>query len=57
MAVTVYRSTDTGAPALYTDSAGSLITILDACLVNGYGSQPPQARLKHLPALIKPRIV
>ncbi len=40
MAVTVYRSTDTGAPALYTDSAGSLITILDACLVNGYGSQP-----------------
>ncbi len=40
MTVTVYRSTDTGAPALYTDSAGSLISILDACLVDGYGSQP-----------------
>lgn len=35
---TIYRSTDTSAPAL-TGTAGSLIALLDACLVNGYGSQ------------------
>ena len=32
---TVYRSTDTDAPVL-TGIAGSLIAVLDACLVNGY---------------------
>ncbi len=37
--VTVYRSTDTGAPQL-TPTAGSLKTILKACLVEGYGNQP-----------------
>lgn len=34
---TLYRSTDVGAPIL-TGSVGSLIALLDACLVNGYGS-------------------
>ena len=37
--VTVYRSTDTNAPQL-TKTAGSLKTVLKACLVEGYGSQP-----------------
>ena len=36
--VTVYRSSDASAPSL-TGQAGGLITVLDACLVNGYGSQ------------------
>jgi len=35
---TIYRSTDTSAPVL-TGQTGSLITLLDACLVNGYGSK------------------
>lgn len=39
MAVTVYRSSDASAPGAYGASTGSLITILDACLVNGYGSK------------------
>jgi hypothetical protein len=34
----VYRSTDASAPSL-TGNAGSLITVLDACLINGYGTQ------------------
>jgi hypothetical protein len=34
-----YRSDDAGAPAL-TGQAGTLIAVLDACLVNGYGSKP-----------------
>ena len=38
MAVTVYRSTDAGAPLL-TNSNGSLIAVLKACLVDGYGSK------------------
>ena len=33
--VTVYRSTDSSAPTL-TGAAGSLLGVLDACLVNGY---------------------
>lgn len=37
MTVRFYRSTDVGAPQ-NTNAAGSLIAILDACLVNGYGS-------------------
>ncbi|KAJ3472683.1 hypothetical protein NLI96_g13288 [Meripilus lineatus] len=39
MGVTLYRSTDASAPSLNGNS-GSLISVLDACLVNGYGSQP-----------------
>lgn len=38
-APTVYRSTDTSAPVL-TGQVGSLISLLDACLVNGYDTQP-----------------
>jgi hypothetical protein len=38
MAVTVYKSTDANAPVL-TGAAGSLITLLDAILVNGYGAK------------------
>jgi hypothetical protein len=38
MAVTIYRSTDAGAPVL-TGQAGSLTALLDACLVNGYGAK------------------
>lgn len=34
----VYRSSDASAPVL-TGAAGSLITVLDGCLVNGYGTQ------------------
>lgn len=35
--VKVFRSTDTGAPSV-SGTAGSLITLLDACLQDGYGS-------------------
>lgn len=38
MTVRVYRWDDSGAPTL-TGQAGSLITLLDAVLVNGYGSK------------------
>ena len=38
MTVRVYRSDDASAPLL-TGTIGSLITVLDACLVNGYGSK------------------
>lgn len=34
----IYRSSDSSAPALE-GVTGSLVTLLDACLVNGYGSQ------------------
>lgn len=37
-AVTLYRSTDEGAPTL-TATAGSLKTLLKACLVSGYGNK------------------
>jgi hypothetical protein len=37
MTVRLYRSTDVGAPVL-TGQTGSLVALLDACLVNGYGS-------------------
>lgn len=36
--VKVYRSSDASAPVLQ-NTAGSLIALLDACLVNGYGSK------------------
>lgn len=39
MTVRVYRWDDPGAPVLSSPSAGSLIGVLDACLVNGYGSK------------------
>lgn len=38
MAVNVYRSDDPGAPVV-SGTAGTFITLLDACLVNGYGSK------------------
>jgi hypothetical protein len=38
MAYTEYRSTDSGAPVL-SGTAGSLIALLDACLVDGYGAK------------------
>lgn len=38
MALTIYRSTDPGAPSL-TYAAGSFIAMLDACLRTGYGSK------------------
>lgn len=38
MTVRIYRSDDASAPVL-NGTAGSLITVLDACLVNGYGSK------------------
>lgn len=38
MALTLYKSTDSGAPAM-TSAAGSLISVLDACLVDGYGGK------------------
>jgi hypothetical protein len=37
MTVRVYRSTDAGAPVL-TGQVGSLLGVLNACLVNGYGA-------------------
>jgi hypothetical protein len=39
MTVRLYRSTDAGAPVL-TGQTGSLVALLDACLVNGYGAKP-----------------
>jgi hypothetical protein len=38
MTVRVYRSTDASAPIM-NGIAGSLVAVLDACLVNGYGSK------------------
>lgn len=35
---TIYSSTDASAPVL-TDAAGSLVALLDACLVDGYGAK------------------
>lgn len=39
MATTIYKSSDGSAPVL-NGVAGSLVGLLDACLVNGYGSKP-----------------
>jgi hypothetical protein len=36
---TIYKSTDASAPVLNETSVGSFIALLDACLVNGYGSK------------------
>lgn len=38
MTVRIYQSTDASAPTL-SGQAGTLVDVLDACLVNGYGSQ------------------
>jgi hypothetical protein len=38
MAVTVYQSTDASAPVL-SGTAGALLGVLNACLINGYGSK------------------
>ncbi len=40
LAPTVFKSTDSGAPVV-TGQAGSLVAMLDAILVNGYGSKSP----------------
>ena len=40
MTVNVYTSTDASAPNVLAGTIGTLITVLDACLVNGYGSKP-----------------
>lgn len=39
MATRIYKSSDASAPQM-TTSSGSLLAVLDACLVNGYGAQP-----------------
>lgn len=39
MTVRVYRSSDAGAP-VFSNTLGSILGVLDACLVNGYGSGP-----------------
>ncbi|MEN8720463.1 MAG: hypothetical protein ABF296_09405 [Oceanococcaceae bacterium] len=39
MTIRIYKSTDAGAPQL-DRSLGSLINVLDACLVNGFGAGP-----------------
>jgi hypothetical protein len=44
----IYQSTDSGAPTL-NGLTGSLLALLDACLVNGYGSQIPAGWLKPIP--------
>lgn len=44
MAVTLYSSTDTGAPIL-TGALGSLVNLLDKCLVAGYGSTKATATI------------
>ena len=38
MSINIYSSTDAGAPVL-SGSIGAIIAVLDACLVNGYGSK------------------
>lgn len=45
MTVRLYQSKDVGAPELSSTTAGSLVTILRACLVDGYGTRTPQGWL------------
>lgn len=40
MGIFIYKHTDAGAPVM-TAAAGSLLTVLDAVLVNGYGAKSP----------------
>ena len=49
MTVTVYRSTDSGAPDVLAGTIGTLITVLDACLVNGYGTKAAAGWTKPVP--------
>jgi len=35
----IYKSSDTSAPSFY-GTTGSIVMLLDSCLVNGYGTQP-----------------
>jgi hypothetical protein len=44
----IYSSDDAGAPAL-NGLSGSLIDVLDGCLINGYGTKTPVGWLKPLP--------
>jgi hypothetical protein len=48
MAFTIYSSNDSGAPAM-SGASGSLLTVLDAVLVTGYGSKPGAGWSKPLP--------
>jgi hypothetical protein len=48
MAFTIYKSNDVGAPTFY-GTTGSYVALLDACLVNGYGSKPGAGWLKPFP--------
>lgn len=45
---TIYKSSDSGAPSFY-GTTGSVIALLDACLVNGYGSKVAAGWTKPLP--------
>lgn len=45
----IYRSTDAGAPVL-TGQVGTLVALLDACLVNGYGAKAAAGWTKHFAA-------
>lgn len=49
MAIYFYSSNDTSAPVL-SGTAGTLINVLDACLVNGYGSKSPIGQTKEYSA-------
>jgi len=48
MAFTIYASGDSGAPTL-NGNTGSLLTVLDQCLVNGYGAKSAAGWSKPLP--------
>jgi hypothetical protein len=50
MTVTVYRSTDASAPPL-TAIDGALLSVLNACLVNGYGTKPAAGWTKAFEAI------
>lgn len=46
---TIYTSSDTNGPGFITGTTGSVIRILDACLVNGYTNRPAAGWTKPLP--------
>ena len=48
---TIYSSSDVGGPGLITGTTGSLITVLDACLVNGYSGKSAAGWTKPLGTL------
>jgi hypothetical protein len=48
MAFTIYSSTDSGAPTL-NGLTGSLLSVFDAILINGYGSKTPAGWTKPFP--------